>query len=64
MKSRKHYTKDEVLKSLSKKHGLQVYANGLIEVLENQNDCGNSTWGKIDYLCNYHNYTQVFVRKF
>ncbi len=28
-----------------------------------QNDIGNGTWGKIDFLCNYHDYFVLRVEK-
>jgi hypothetical protein len=67
--ARKH-TVDEVLKALSQKHDVRVnlYTHE-IEVLTGkkvpvQNDLGNKSWGKIDYLCNHCGYILFRVHEF
>lgn len=76
---RKHNV-DEVLKDLSRKHDLSINkANNTIFVLSDKihdkdgviidnplklHDIGNKSWGKIDFLVNYHDYHVVKVAKF
>lgn len=69
--SRKNYTVDEVLHSLSKKHDVKVTSdktilmlNGKSSKFPRKDDCGNKTLGKIDFLCNYHGYRLIHVAEF
>jgi hypothetical protein len=69
--ARKHKM-DEVLSSLSRKHDIRIDVNvKTVEVLTGKssdspsnNDLGNKSWGKIDYLRNYCGYTLIFVDRF
>lgn len=65
--ARKH-TVDEVVKSLSKKKDVKVdVRNKVVEILDNpykNNDLGNGSWGKIDYLTNHAGFQKVFVEEF
>lgn len=60
-----HYDEASVIRAISKKKGVNVKVNDkIIEVLRNQTDVGNGTWGKIDYLVKVHNYIVLFVKGF
>lgn len=60
-----HYDEANVIRAISKKKGVNVKVNDkIIEVLRNQTDVGNGTWGKIDYLVKIHNYIVLFVKGF
>lgn len=63
---RKHNL-DEVIRSLSKKRDIQIDTRKkVLEILnpgKNQ-DLGNKSWGKIDYLVNYAGYIKLFVSEF
>ena len=64
MSKKKHYDEASVVRSIERKPSVSVTNNGgikVIEVLKGAQDCGCGTWGKIDYLCNVHNYRQIFV---
>lgn len=64
MSKKRTYDEASVIRSISKKNGVQVNAiEQVIEVVENATDVGNGTWGKIDYLCKVHGYVTVFVDK-
>lgn len=67
--ARKH-NEDEVLFQLRKKHDVRVTQNKEVLVLNGksnkgqfqpQNDLGNGSWGKIDFLVNHCGYRQMFV---
>jgi len=76
--ARKH-TVDEVLKALSRKNDVRI-KDDCIEMLNDeiydrkqkkfiQNpkkhfDIGNGSWGKIDFLCNYHGFWIYYVDEF
>lgn len=72
MARKKNYTLDEVLRSLAKKRDVRVDSNvkvvqvltGLDRKFPAHNDLGNGSWGKIDFLCNYQGYRQIFVDRF
>jgi hypothetical protein len=51
------------LSKLKAKTGVRVEGN-YIYVLRSQTDCGNKTWGVIDYLVKVHHFYQGFVYKF
>lgn len=66
--ARKH-NEDEVLYRLRKKQDLRITQNKEILVLgkngkNKQNDLGNGSWGKIDFLVNHCGYRQYFVKEF
>jgi len=69
--ARKHNV-DEVLKSLKRKHDVQInLGSNVVQVLSGkdprhpkQDDLGNSSWGKIDFLTNYNGFVVVKVDKF
>lgn len=52
----KNYNEQEVLKSLFKKKDIKI-SNKSITVSRVHNDVGNGSWGKIDFLTNYLNYS-------
>lgn len=63
--ARKHYKLDEVLRSLLRKNGLYIdNVRKEIEVLKNQTDLGNGSWGKLDFLENYCGYRIYIVNRF
>ena len=77
--ARKQHTKDEVLKALFKKNDVlvqddivyilkdkifDVQQNKVIPNPSKQNDLGNGSWGKIDYLCNHLNYIVISIENF
>ena len=58
----KKYDEASVIKTLNKKGSVNVDTiNKVVEIVKDSNDVGNGTWGRIDYLCHYHNYCYVFV---
>lgn len=67
MTTRKFYTEDEVLKALSKKRDVRVnrttkeiyFLTGSNPHYPKNNDLGNSSWGKIDFLTNYAGYRLI-----
>lgn len=65
--ARKH-TVDEVIRSLSKKKDVRVDLKlKVVELLNSpfkNNDLGNGSWGKIDYLVNHAGFQKVFVEEF
>lgn len=61
--ARKQHRVDEVLRSLYHKNGVRI-SNKEIEVLKDQNDLGNGSWGKIDFLCHYQGYSLYMVKRF
>lgn len=76
MKTRKLYTEDEVIKSLSRKNDVRInpYRKSiqrLSNVIEKdggiipnplyKGDLGNKSWGKIDFLRHYCGYTMYKV---
>ena len=63
--ARKNYQVDEVLKSLSKKKDVRIDNKTIFVIIgyNAQNDLGNGSQGKIDYLVNYCGYIKIFVRK-
>lgn len=77
--ARKLYTEEEVLKALRNKNDILISGktisilsekvfNPQTKQLENnpfiKHDLGNSSWGKIDYLCKQLHYTLIKVDKF
>lgn len=58
----KNYDEASVVCSLTKKASIRINAvNKTIEVVRDSADVGNSSWGKIDYLCKVHGYVYSFV---
>ena len=70
---KKMHNVDEVIRSLSKKRDCKVFPSGninsvnkVVEILypAENNDLGNGSWGKIDFLVNHNGYSKRFVSKF
>ena len=65
--ARKH-TVDEVVRSLSKKKDVKIdLKSKIVELLDSpfkNNDLGNGSWGKIDFLVNHAGFQKVFVEEF
>jgi len=70
--ARKH-NEDEVLLQLRKKNDVRVTQDGFVLVLngkstkgqfQKQNDLGNRSWGKIDFLVNHRGYKLLFTSEF
>lgn len=60
--SKKTYDEISVIKALNKKRDVKVSQHDKkIEVTIGTIDCGNGTWGKIDYLVHYCGYIQLWV---
>jgi hypothetical protein len=62
MAKKKVYDEVNVIHSLSKK--ASVYVNTVekrIDIVKNNTELGNGSWGKIDYLTHVHGYVPVFV---
>lgn len=61
------HTEDEVLKALSRKRDARVnritkeiyILTGTNPQYSRNNDLGNSSWGKIDFLVNYCGYSKI-----
>ena len=56
--SKRSYDEVSVLRILSKNKSIEISGKG-IYVNTSNNNIGNGTWGKIDYLCKIHNYHYV-----
>ena len=69
VKGKKHFL-PTVLESLAKKSDCKVDTLlNIVYVLSNysrskQNDLGNKSWGKIDFLISKYNYKFLFVKQF
>lgn len=68
MTKKKSYDEVSVVKALNRKASINIKTeatsdgvHGVIHVLKNANDLGNSSWGKIDYLVKVHNYKMYIV---
>lgn len=62
MAKKKVYDEVSVVRALSKKSS--VYINTVekrIDIVKNNTELGNGSWGKIDYLTHVHGYVPVFV---
>lgn len=62
MAKKKVYDEVSVVRSLSKKNS--IYINTVekrIDIVKNNTELGNGSWGKIDYLTHVHGYVPVFV---
>ena len=66
--ARKNYTIDKVLRALNKKNDCLVSeTDKIVFVLVGRgkkNDLGNKSWGKIDFLIHYCNFTLNKVEEF
>ncbi len=61
---KKTYDEVSVVKALNKKRDVKVYYyDKRIEVTIGTTECGNGTWGKIDYLVHYCGYVQLWVKQ-
>lgn len=62
--SKKTYDEVSVVKALNRKRDVKVYYyDKRIEVTIGTTECGNGTWGKIDYLVHYCGYVQLWVKQ-
>lgn len=67
--ARKH-NEDEVLKNLRKKNDVRIIGNQIFVLNgknpkhQKQNDLGNGSWGKIDFLRNHKGYVLINVSEF
>ena len=61
--ARKNYQIDEVLRALSKKKDVRIDNKQIFVIVGDnaQNDLGNGSQGKIDYLVNYCGYSKIRV---
>ena len=62
MAKKKVYDEVSVVRALSKKSS--IYVNTVekrIDIVKNNTELGNGSWGKIDYLTHVHGYVPVFV---
>lgn len=56
------YNEVDAVKALNKKNGISINKVGkAITIDKTNNNLGNSSWGKIDYLTKVHGYVVVFV---
>lgn len=56
------YDETNVIRSLSRKNSIKINSvDKSIEVVKNNTEVGNKSWGKIDYLCKIHGYVVLFV---
>lgn len=63
--ARKQFKEDEVLRILDKKGDVRIDSQmKVIQVLRDNNTCGNGTWGKIDFLVNYNGWKSMLVNEF
>lgn len=60
----KNYDEASVVRSLSRKNGCKVNPiDKTIQILKDNTDIGNGSWGKIDYLHKVHGYFYTFVNQ-
>ena len=60
--AKKVYDEVSIIRALSKKSS--IYVNTVekrIDIVKNNTELGNGSWGKIDYLTHVHGYVPVFV---
>ena len=60
--AKKVYDEVSIIRALSKK--ASIYVNTVekrIDIVKNNTELGNGSWGKIDYLTHVHGYVPVFV---
>lgn len=59
---KRKYDEASVVRALNKKQSIKVNTvNKVVEIQKGATDVGNSSWGKIDYLCHYCGYIYGFV---
>lgn len=64
MTNKKHYDEASVIRSLMRKHSINIshdMGRPVIEIEKNATDVGNGSWGKIDYLVKYCDYVVMRV---
>lgn len=60
---KKNYDEVSVIRSITKKADVSIdYVNKIVQVKKDSNEVGNSTWGKIDYLCHYCGYSYIISK--
>lgn len=60
----KKYDEGSVVRALSKNPTIEISYSGklrVINIVKGATTVGNSTWGKIDFLVNYCNYSYCFI---
>ena len=60
----KKYDEMSVVRALSKNPDVKIINRGnikVVEVVKNSQYCGNTTWGKIDFLVNHCGYHYCFI---
>ena len=63
-KKKKAYDEISVVRILKRKRSITIdTVNRSISVTKGADDCGNGTWGKIDFLCHYCGYHWLFKAK-
>ena len=70
--ARKQHNLDEVLSSLKKKNDCRIIEKSIFMLtgtspkpqFKKQNDLGNGSWGKIDYLTRVHKYRIVYTSEY
>lgn len=58
------YDEMSVVRALSKNPDVKITSHGtlkVVEIVKGSQYCGNSTWGKIDFLTRYRGYVQCFI---
>ena len=56
------YNEVDAIKALNKKNGISINKVGkAITIDKTNNNLGNSSWGKIDYLTKIHGYVVIFT---
>lgn len=56
------YNEVDAIKALNKKNGISINKVGkAITIDKTNNNLGNSSWGKIDYLTKVHGYVVIFT---
>ena len=56
------YNEADAIKALNKKNGISINKVGkAITIDKTNNNLGNSSWGKIDYLTKVHGYVVIFA---
>ena len=60
----RNYDEMSVVRALSKNPDVSITNRGnlkVVEVVKGGQNCGNGSWGKIDFLIKHCNYVQCFV---
>lgn len=61
---KRKYDEMSVVRALSKNPDVKITNHGnlkVVEVVKGSQYCGNSTWGKIDFLTKHCGYVQCFI---